>query len=969
MRFRGAAISVILPATLAASSASAQVQSPSERLILSGKTAATWTEGASNIVDLHGPVHIELDRVVLTADDAVIWLTPVSADDLSIQTAQISLIGHAKLEQKGITREGTKLFVTDPVRSGEIHIVADERVARDDSASDLFRRGLEMRLAQPVAVEPLPPGPASTTRPSTPGHPATHPPVRPAAPPKFDAPVEFEAENVRTVNTDDGFVAIILQGRVRLIQQRNVDYVELSADNAVLFTRLKSLKELKPTGTGKKQGNETIVSAYLENDVRIDYTPQRKGIPEQRLSADRVYYEFATDRAILTDAVVHSNVPQTGTPIIMRAKVVRQLSQGEFDSENAKLTNSQFALPSYAIAADRLYMHAEPTGDPRIGDRITYDAHDMTIQAFDVPFFYMPHVAGSMTEHGFALRGLNFGHDSDFGSYGETLWGLFETLGSVPPRDLDVNFRADYFSARGPAGGLNAKYDGGFVTDTTKQAWDFDGQFQSYFVYDKGQDDVGRLPVRVDDDPALRGQVLWEHQHFFPDGWQRRPGLDMSPMEHSWSSGFATNSENGPARDVMGYLKHQQDSSAFTFGAVYQPLKLVTTSENQQEQFEVEHLPEIAYYREGDSLLNDHLTLFSENVGDGLHFARSRDSLADQGFAPPTISPGLPAEGYTGLTGQVIWRGDFRQQVDYPFSLGPLRVDPYVMGRYTGYTNSPQGDRRDRLMAGAGTRVTTELWKADPTAESELFDIHQIRHVIEPEMNFFTSAMNIQRDQVFVYDPQTDAINDISAAQFALHQRWETKRGGPGAWRSVDVFSLNVEVDAFVNKPARAFNNPSSFRGLFFSSYPEESVPRDSVNADASWRLSDNTVVLGDMSYNLDRGSLQTLALGVLVQRDQRLSYFIGNRYIDALSSNITSVHMDYQMTSKYLFDVDQEFDFTQGKNVVSSAAIIRRFDTFLMAFRYTFDETTHENGVSFNLFPIGLGQGLDTQSFNTFRK
>ena len=146
------------------------------------------------------------------------------------------------------------------------------------------------------------------------------------------------------------------------------------------------------------------------------------------------------------------------------------------------------------------------------------------------------------------------------------------------------------------------------------------------------------------------------------------------------------------------------------------------------------------------------------------------------------------------------------------------------MGRYTQYSNSPDGDAQSRLMAGAGTRVSTQFWKTDPAAESDFFDIHQLRHVIQPEMNFFTSAMNTQRNQVFVYDQEVDAINDISAGQFAIHQRWETKRGGPGAWRSVDIFTLNVEVDAFVNKPAKIFNYPNSFRGLFFGSYPEESA-------------------------------------------------------------------------------------------------------------------------------------------------
>jgi lipopolysaccharide export system protein LptA len=942
---------------------------PSELLDLAGKSAATWTQGRDDVVLLHGPVHITLDRATLTADDAVVWLSPEAQENLNVLNAHFSLIGHASLQQGPITRSGDQLFVTGRVRGEKIRIVADERVARDDSNTPLFERAAALRQAELPAIPPPGTNPSATQTAARPGI-VPRPATTRAAPAKpIEIPVVFEAQNVESVYAADGNIAIVLKGGVRLLQRRpNNEMIELSAQNAVLFTPLKSLRELTQSN-GKKQGNDIINAAYMEGDVRINFAGNRKNMPEERLTADHVYYEFATDRAVLTNAIVHTTNPQSGSPVLMRGKIIRQLAQGEYRGENSLLSNSTFALPTYCIAAERIYVRTTPTGDPRMGDVITYDATNMTMRSFGIPFFYWPHTAGEMTEHGFLLRAIGFGHDNDYGTFAEFTWGLFETLGTIPPRDLDVNFRTDYFSDRGPGFGLNAKYGAGFVTDTTKQAWDFDGQFQSYILEDRGVDDVGRFPVRTDDPPSIRGTVLWEHDHYFPDGWQAQARVgfvsDATFLEQWFRRDFGT----GPPHDVMGYIKHTQDSEAFTFGANFQPSRLVTTSDYQEEQFEVEHLPQIGYYREGDALIGDHATFFSDNIGGGLHFAKSKASLEEQGFNTTTYYPGIPAEGYTGTPGQVVWRGDFRQQVDWPFTAGPLRIDPFVMGRYTEYSTSPQGVERARVMAGAGTRITTEFWKVDPAVESVFFDLHQLRHVVEPEINFFTSAMNVERNQVYVYDPAIDAINDISAAQFALHQRWETKRGGPGQWRSVDVFSLNVELNYFANKPATKFLDPYSFRGLYFSTYPEESVPRDSVNADASWRISDNTVVIGDMSYNLDRGSLETIAIGILVRRDERLSYFIGNRYIDPLDSNVTSVHLDYEMTRKYFLDVDQEFDFTQGKNVYSGVALIRQFDTFFMAFRYYYDETTKQNGFSFNLYPSGLGVGLDTNAFNTFRK
>ena len=963
----------IAPAALVCCAAQAvrgQSQPVSETLDLSAKSAVTWTADGASVVELNGPVKIQLDHATATADGAVVWLSAVDPDDLDIQAARIALIGHADLKTGLAGRGGNRLFVNAIVRSQGIRISADDRAARDDSNSALYREAGALKLLQP----PPPAPPATRAGPVVATLPTTRPRKQPSSPPNAIAPIDFEARNLQTTTADDGTVAIVLTDGVKLAQSRpNNDFIELSADRAVLYTSLKNLRELAQSG-GRRRGREIIVAAYLEGDVRIDFVGARPGTPEQRLTANRVYYEFATDRAVLTDAIVHTTDPLRQLPLIARSRAVRQLSQGEFDTQGTQLSTSYFAVPSYSLAADKLYLRTEPTGDPNIGDQVYFRAQDVSLQAFDVPFFFWPGMSGEMSR-GLPLRGLGGGNSHDFGAFFNSVWGLFETAGQLPPRDIDVNYRLDYFSKRGPAAGLNASYGGGFLADADRKPTDFTGQFRSYFVYDSGRDtlgDVYRTTVRNNEESTLRGQVLWEHQQFFPDNWQAQARLGWTSDATFMEQWFRNDFQDGSPRDIVGYLKHQDGSEAFTVGVVWQPSNLVTTSNQQQEQFEVDRLPEAGYFREGEDL-GDVLTLYSENTGEGLHFSKSRDTLIGQGFVPPNVAPGLPAQGYTGQTSRVVFRADSRQELDFPMSAGPLRVDPYVVGRYTQYSDSPHSSEVARGLVGAGARFTTELWKVDPTFENNLLDLHQIRHVIEPEINLFTSAMNVQRNDVFVFDPEVDAISDISAAQFALHQRWQTKRGGPGNWRSVDVFSLNLEVNTFANKPphkgATNYINPYDFRGLYFASYPEESVTRNSFNADASWRLNDNTVLLGDMTYNLDRGNLQTLSVGALVRRDERLSYFIGNRYIADLASNITSVHLDYQFSPKYTFDVDQEFDFTQGKNVYSSLAILRTFDTFVMAVRYYYDETTSENSFSFNIFPIGLGYGVDSGQFNQYHR
>ena len=81
MRFSGLAIALFATAVLAAGGTRAQpyqYQAPSEKLQLTAKAASTWSDGATDVVQLDGPATIELDRAVLSAQNAVVWITPVA---------------------------------------------------------------------------------------------------------------------------------------------------------------------------------------------------------------------------------------------------------------------------------------------------------------------------------------------------------------------------------------------------------------------------------------------------------------------------------------------------------------------------------------------------------------------------------------------------------------------------------------------------------------------------------------------------------------------------------------------------------------------------------------------------------------------------------------------------------------------------------------------------------------------------
>ena len=939
--------------------AGAQASPPSESVKINAPKAWTWKEGQTDLLQLQGPVTIELDRTKLSADQAVIWLTP--APGLAgQQQAEIALLGHARLEQQGIVRSGGELFVTARI-AGAVQLTAEQRLTANQSQTALYRQAGALRAAQGPGVRPKPLSPWILERPGESG-----PTTAPAPPAPDTAPVpvlvQGRVRDMETLRTEDGKIAGVISGGVVLVRQRpDGGLLTLQSDRVVVFTEARQSRELFDQRRGDRL--EAVLSGvYLEGDVRITLTPGGEKPIEQHLEANRAYYEFATDRAILTDAVVHSIEPRTHLPVIIRARKVRQLAEGEYTAQKVEVTTSGFATPSYSLNASKVYVRSEP-GDELVEQRTLVEAKDATMRFFGVPAFYLPAVGAEVTAQGLPIRSAALVSSHRFGVGETSRWGLFESLGRPSPRGLDASFRADYFSDRGPAVGLDATYNGGFVTETTKSPWNFTGEFNSYLIDDHGIDDLGR--ANVDPPQDLRYQFLWEHQHFFPNDWQVqvRAGTVSDPtFLEEW---FPRDYYNGQPRDLSLYVKRQRNIDAATFAIDYQPLDFVTTADSLQEQFQVDRLPEIGYHRIGDSWMDDRLTFFSDNSFSGLQFSRSKATLPDQGFVNG-LSPGLPSVGQTGTIGDTVYRGYFRQEVDYPVSAGPFRVVPYVMGIYAPYSDSPTGKAQNRLYGGTGLKLTTAFWKVDDSANSDLFDIHRVRHVIEPEVNLFTSGQTVDRGDLFIYDEPIDPINDVSAAQLALRQRWQTKRGGPGRWRSVDFFSLNIEANFFANQPTDAQLAPTNFRGLFYPSLPEASIPRNSINSDATWRISDTTALLADAAYNLDTRELATASIGLAVRRDPRLSYFLGTRYIQAAAntssppftvhSAITTVAADYELSRKYSLAVAQSYDFGAGDTVGTSIMVIRRFDRFFAAFRFYYDARSHEKGFTINLYPEGLG-------------
>lgn len=1018
--FLAAVASASLALGVAASPARAD-DTPVDYLQIEAPLAQTFADGQSTVVVLDRPVRIQTDRATFSANSAVIWFSPVEGAALGRQRAEIALIGAAEVTQGDVVRTGERLFVSTVV-GGPVRLSVGQRENADLRGSELYKIAGDLRPALRTGADVR--DNFLVTEPPLDVSPSTQPTTGPTTLPTAKAPVVFNGGGLQvTRNTPDGKIAIVIRDVLLTQRSANGDYIELLADEAVLYTTLTDLTDIAGQIETVQQA---IESAYLEGDVRISFTPATQAgrqAGEQRLRAKRALYEFNTNRAVLTDVVLQSSDPRVPFPITMRANVAKQLSMGEYKTEKVTLTTSQFATPSYSVNATKAYVRQYQDPNPAVGPRTAFEAKNATFRSFGVPILYFPYAAGDIATNAFPLRGASFGSTRGFGFGVQTTWGLFESAGQLPPPGLDAQFHADYYSDRGPATGLDLDYKGGQLAQTTKGLWNFEGNFTAYGVYDDGLDNLGRDRARIDQDGQFRGRLQWEHQHILPDGWQAqfRVGLtsDATFLEEWYKRDF----DNGLPTNLSAYFKHQEDTEAVTFLAEFQPNNVVTTADALPNRvvgdranglglgsladrpFEVDRLPEVGYYRIGESFDDDTFTFFSENRLGGYRFNDGSATLGTQadgdrdhyGFqATPNRDryalPGIPSLGYTGTTSDYVIRGDFRQQIDYPIDAGRFKVVPYVMGRYTGYSDGPQEDPENRLLGGVGTRINTSFWKIDDAARNEFFDISRVRHVVEPELNLFASAASIERNDVYIYDETIDGINDVSAVSFFVRQRWQTKRGAPGLFRSVDFATLNVGVIGFANTPsepdnpdrayARGFGNngfgafedelgPSSaksFRGLFFQATPEASIPRSSIQGDASWRVADTTLLLGDGSWNIEEQRLSTAAAGLLVGRGDRVTYYTGVRYIGGIESTIASFSATYQLTAKYTLNLGAAVDLARDSRG-GNLSVVRRFDRFFVTVGGYYDQTENESGVTVAFSPEGLAGGVNSGQLQGFAR
>ncbi len=955
---------------------------------LSALRAKVWTTGDTQRIYLDGDVQLQVGGYSLNADRASVWIESLYPDE-NTRLRQIAVYlddARDPLAAAGSIVRADRLLVTvviegevllnaanfqrERVADSEFIVEGDRRLARflvdtlalaqageaapiletidpdlrvpRSALRDPYATAAEIEAAIPAPDErfPVPPG----------GE------IRPAR----EGVVAFSAPDIALVSQPDERVVVLTGGvAIQQVDAATGKTVQLTATRAVVFL---DPGDLLATTTP----TEAVRGVYLEGDVVAtdgSYT----------LRGAQVYYDPQTQKAILVDAVFWTYDEVRGIPIYARAKTIRQESERQWTAKDVRLSNAAFAEPTLSIGArsvtvtrtePRVVATAGGAGGSGAGGgqtgtavsargttigAVTIDATNPTFRLGGVPLLPLPKYQGDLTNP--PLRRLQL--DNAAGSAAlRSVWDL-ETLGNL---DFGPGFNADllvdaYFE-RGPGLGVEATW-------STSESF---GQFFGYGMYDNGEDDFA-TGEEIDRDDEFRGMLTFEHVLRLNADWTMFVETSLFSDEAFVPAIFPSLGQTSREFRSSVALRRVRDNEFF-LAQVGGALQDFVPNEYllQEPGSTTTRLPEATYARVADGLFDGAVVYSSETSAGFLSLRFIDTEPADIGFANPSLSdqafgvgPNTPlSERLTaqGLDEEGVGRFDTRQEVSIPLGNDILRVVPFAVGRLTAYDSDFSSYSNDaeevRWYGGGGVRIATTVQRIDDSVSNASLNLHRMRHLIEPSMTIWSATSNAPDGAYPIYDERVEGIDTGTAMRVGVRQTWQTYRGGPGRWYSVDWLMVNLD---YVWSSGEVDNQGPI--GRWVEARPEYSVLGDYFTGDALWQTTDALAFTGFGVYDTNENDLATAAIGTIFDVSPQLKAFTELRHINPIDSTLLDLGANWLLSKKYSVGALAVLDMEEGNLQSVGVEFERRFAQLRFNLAVAYDDISNDASVGVSIQPL----------------
>ncbi len=962
-------------AALGAVPAAAQVELPEpdldEPIVIAAEAANHWRQGAYEVWVLRGNCRICQGAGSARSKEAVLWID--RAHDTPRRRSKVIayLEGEVKVElgeQRSPTSLTDRSWLGRFYTGAEIQIRAAQTAGEPQVKPAVYQRGMQCRDpafagavrrtqftgaggAEPAAGGPLPAG----TR-------------RIRAFRRSDVPVRAEwfpdPNSDQWIGVIDGGVNLIVDG---LSEFGSID---VSTDRLVIWTTGLHELDLRQQSF---QDESIPLEIYMEGNIVF-----RQG--ERVIRAKRMYYDVANEVGTVLEAEMLTPVREYEGLLRLQAEVLQQTGRGHFFAQNTFITSSRMGRPGYRIQSGEVYyediqhpafdpLSGQPLADPETGQpvvdhqKLATSRHNFLFLG-PVPVFYWPTLATNLDDPTFYIRRARIKNDRVYGTQILTDWDAYELLGiRNPPGGTDWDVSFDYLGERGFGHGTTFVYsrDRLFTFPTPAS-----GLIDYWGIQDDGLDNLGRGRYGLEPEEDYRFRLFWQHRQQLPADFRLSGQLGWISDRNFLEQFYKREWDQLKDQTTGLELKRIRDNTSWS----------VTADVRLNDFFtQTEWLPRGDHFWLGQSLFHDVFTWYEHShVG----FARLRTTDTPDTTLPAYQSwnllpwePGSP-EGERLAT---------RQEIDWPFQLGLVKVVPYALGELAHWGEDIYGDDLQRAYWQTGVRASMPMWRANPTVENTLLNVHGLAHkvVFDAEFAFADAnrdlsmlplydpldddsieafrrrlAMNtfglttVQRpfDERFyalrtgiggwVTSPSTEIADDLMALRMGVRQRWQTKRGMPGKRRIIDWIVLDTNATWF---PDDARDNFGKGLGLW--------------DYDFRWHVGDRLTLLSEGIFDFFTDGQQVVTFGGFLRRPPRGSLYLGLRLLEGpISHQILSMSYSYWMSPKWVSWFGTSVDLGGEGNIGQTFGVTRIGESLLISAGFMVDAARDNVGVNFAVEP-----------------
>ncbi len=816
---------------------------------------------------------------------------------------------------------------------------------------------------------------------------------------RSDVPVHYlmfpnPATNQYIAVIDSG-VTVVIEG-VNVKGFGDVGKLDIATDRLVIW--MTGAQE--PDFSGPLNQDQRVpLEFYMEGNVVF-----RQG--DRTIYADRMYYDVPNQVGSVLNADMLTPVPSYQGLMHLHADVLQQTAADHYFGQNAYITPSRMGAPTYRLQASELYFEdlQQPLIDPVTGQpqenpitheplyehqRLATGVNDF-IYFGPVPVFYWPTMATDLNDPAYYIRNLSLAQDNVYGTQVRSHWSGYQLLGiRKPPAGTDFDVSLDYLGERGFGYGGTFSYDREGMFDIPGHVAGF---LDFWGIQDHGTDDLGQDRPAVPPEASYRYRLYGQHRELLPFDLQLSLELGLISDRNFVEEYHKEEWQQLKDENTGLELKHLDGNSSWSL-----------TADDRIDDFftQTNWLPRLDHFWLGQSLFRDVFTWYEHS---NIAYAQLQHTTIPQNVTQ-FPSPPNPV-GAAGPFNYLPWEqnqaqgGRFvtRQELDWPFQLGPVKLVPYAEGEAAHWDEDVNGNDVNRLFWQVGLRANLPMWSVDPTVCSDLFNVHGIAHKInfiadfsyaqsnqdvttlplydplndwaeesfqrrfltetfgipsmiwpfhtpgEPYVPKFDERLYALRTglQDWVTSPSTEIAGDLTALRLEVEQRWQTKRGPANDPHIIDWITFDTGLTLFPDPDRDDFG---SVVGL--------------INYNFAWHVGDRLTLLSDGLFDTYGDGQKMMSVGAFLTRPPRGSLYAGFRVLEGpIDSKILTLSYSYWMSPKWISSFCTTIDLASQGNLGESFTVTRVGESFLISAGFNVDNSRNSVGAALSIEPRFLPKG-----------